>query len=150
MKRAVIVKGNPGIGKSTILLAIYDWIKTTYTPLILHEEIYHKIANDKSSPITDVFGIIQVGNLKIGLCSGGDDGHNVKNFIDESVKANCDIVVCACRRRGGTFNVIRANLTYPNFVTDWCIPESISPSISIRVSVGIEEVKARLIGLPKI
>jgi hypothetical protein len=142
MKRAIIVRGNPGVGKTPILIAIYDWIKRTYGPAIIDEEIY----------TSDVYGILEVGNLRIGLCSAGDDGPSVDDFISKCFRYNCDIIVGACRSRGPTYNLIRARLTYPDFVIEYVIPEWIvsRTSESSRIIIGVDEVKTRLIGLPKI
>ncbi|MDB5285265.1 MAG: hypothetical protein JWR05_214 [Mucilaginibacter sp.] len=147
MKRAIIVKGNPKIGKSSIITPIHDWIKNTYgaTDVI-------KPANWKDGKVDEIRAILKVGKLVIGICSAGDDGATVNKFLDDCFKYDCDIIIGACRRRGSTFNSVRARLVYPSWITEWCMPEGIAPSanMALRISIGIDELKARLIALPKI
>jgi hypothetical protein len=141
MKRAIIVKGTANTGKSTIIFSIYDWIVSTYC--------VKPIANSTwvTNGVNEVRAVLEVGKLKIGIASPGDTYQEVDQNLDEFFKHDVDIIICSCRTRGYSFDHVRRRLPYPQYVTNWCIPEWISPSISVRVPIAINELKALLIGL---
>ncbi len=143
MKRAIIVKGTASIGKSTIIYSIYDWIVSTYCTKPIMNSIW------VTNGVHEVRAVLEIGKLKIGIASPGDNAQEVDHNLDEFFKHDVDIIICACRTRGYSFDTVRKRLPYPKYVTNWCVPEWISPKISVRVPIAIDELKALLIGLSK-
>ncbi|WDF54889.1 hypothetical protein [Mucilaginibacter sp. KACC 22063] len=147
MKRAIIVKGRSKVGKSSIIYQCYDWI-------IKHYTVTHLITPSTwmDGTVQEIKAIIQVGRLVIGICSAGDEQSTVDKHLDDCMMHSCDIIIGACRTRGGTFNTVRSRLSYPNYITEWCIPEWIAPAgkMSTRIRIGADELKARLTALPKL
>jgi copper chaperone CopZ len=143
MKRAIIVRGTANIGKTRIIYSIYDWVITTYCVKPITNAIWTVDGGH------EVRAVLEIGKLKIGIGSTGDNVEEVDQNLDEFFKHNVDIIICACRTRGYSYDTVRERLRYPDYVTTWCQPEEISSEISTRVKIAIEEVKALLIGLSK-
>jgi Tfp pilus assembly pilus retraction ATPase PilT len=137
MKKAIIVKGRSGSGKTTTLTDFYSWVLATYKPVINHQ-----------STNGDIDADIQVGSLRIRINSSGDEGHHVDQFLKSAVNQNFDIIIGACRGKGSTSHAVRNNLTYPNYVVDYVHTHHVSAvQLSAFLSLKLDELKARITGL---
>lgn len=50
----------------------------------------------------DIYGIIQQGNVLIGISSQGDPGTGLLGRLEELIHRGCEIIICATRTRGQT------------------------------------------------
>lgn len=120
MKKIFILKGISGCGKTTKINTLAHWIINTY-------KIPNTIGLDPTNYLKDTFGVLTIGNLKIGINSAGDHENQVKkvdqlleisknniNEFDQLNVSNIDIIVCACRTRGKGRKHITKNYNYPN------------------------------------
>lgn len=137
MKKAIIIKGRSGSGKTTTLTNLYNWIVSTYSPIIHHQSIGGDIDAD-----------IQVGSLRIRINSSGDEGHHVDAYLKSAVANNYDIIIGACRGRGSTNLAVRTNLVYPNYVVDYVHTHHVPANqLATFLNVKLDESKARIIGV---
>lgn len=54
----------------------------------------------------DVWYLFECKGKKICIITGGDDAKSIKKWLDWSMKANADIVVCASRSKGDTVHCV--------------------------------------------
>jgi ABC-type dipeptide/oligopeptide/nickel transport system ATPase component len=139
MKRAIIIRGQSGSGKSTTLRVIFRWLRLYYKPVI---------SNYWSNG--DIGCQMQIGSLSIGFCSAGDEGSQVQEFLNNCITGNCDIIIGACRAKGGTNQAVLKTLGMPAFVKSYISTYHVhKPLIKSFNKQCIREVRAHLIGLPK-
>jgi len=139
MNRAIIVRGQSGSGKSTVLMRIHQWIASTYSPSLLYS---------LPMPSADVYEIFTVGALTIGFCSAGDEGPGVQDFLNDCIARNCDLIIGACRGKGATRQAVISTLTKPGFVISWTDTYHVHPPLITAFNNDCyQEVKALLIGL---
>jgi len=145
MKKIFILKGNPNTGKTTKINTIADWIINNYS-------IPNTIKLDPADFKLDTHGILTIKKLTIGINSAGDDFESVRKIDDIAI--NSDIILCACRTKGITYQHIYKNY---NFATGWLdkiiYVEEYLPTQTIDIYNRdlriIEELKTWLIGLEK-
>jgi len=99
MKKIIALKGKSNTGKTTSIKRIYEWIKNNYAI---------KIITPNTWSGDDIKTIIKVDGFVIGICSAGDEGSTVKSYMDEFDKNRCDLILCACRTKGQTFQAIQS------------------------------------------
>jgi len=138
MKRAIIVRGQSGSGKTSVLMNVHSWIMSTYSPSILYDAFW----------TTDIFQIFTIGGIKIGFCSAGDEGADVQSFLDDCILHKCDLIIGACRGKQSTYNAVKTTLTYPSFIVNWTITYKVASHLVTSYNLQwFDEVKALLIGL---
>lgn len=143
MKKILILKGVSDAGKSTIINQVIDWVLANYT---------------NTNTITfegnrvDRYGCIQVGLFRIGFISEGDTYEHVKLRLEELHLLNCDVIVCACRKRLSSYSAIwefinlhnTARLTYLHRFIDVFFPAN-----TPQTDLVVEELQTWLTGLEK-
>lgn len=111
MSHAIIIKGPSNSGKTTVILTIFRWIRLYYKPIIIY------YAGDAKAQ-SDIRCDIRIGNLFICLCSAGDYGNPLEDFLDDCKVKNCDIIIVACRAKGITNKVVKNfRIQYGNYET---------------------------------
>ena len=100
MKNGVIIaaKATYDCGKTTAIRGIWLGLKKCGAREISGPDFYSQGA-DKPK---DVKTILEYQGVKIGISSMGDPGINQPEILDEFIKQDCHIIICACRIWGGT------------------------------------------------
>jgi hypothetical protein len=133
MKKIITVKGKAGVGKTTSIKKIYEWIISNYA---------YKIISPNTWGGVDIKTIIEVDGFKIGICSAGDDGPTVKEYMNEFEQAECDIIICACRTKGKTFQTIQSYWE-KGYLINYIKLNEISDNT-------YKEIERRILGIPNI
>lgn len=110
MKRmAIAVWGTAGIGKTSTIRRVFDKLNIEGQK------------PDKTIGL-DICAIINLSNgKKIGIESLGDPTSAQPEWIDYLVRNHCDIIVCACRTKGDTVEIV-TNLANHDYNTVWISP----------------------------
>ncbi|KIX19892.1 hypothetical protein SY27_15275 [Flavobacterium sp. 316] len=144
MKKILIVKGVSNTGKTTIINEVIDWVIDNYTNTNTITLEWNGV---------DRFGLIQVGNFRIGFISEGDTYDHVKKRLNEMHNLDCDVIVCACRTRLSSYSAVwefinlynASRLTYLHRFIDVSLPANIT-----QTALTVEELETWLTGLEKI
>lgn len=99
MKKIIALKGKGNVGKSTT-------IRDELYPLML-ENGFEKIQSI-GEPNTDIYAILEKDNIRYGITSSGDTYDHVINNLTDLNNEGCQIMVCACRTRGGTHTALKS------------------------------------------
>jgi len=91
MKRAIIVQGQSGSGKTTTIRWIFRWLRLYYKPTISNFWDNGDLSCD-----------LLIGGLNIRLCSAGDEGPFVHDYLTNAIASNANIIIGACRGKGST------------------------------------------------
>ncbi len=67
--------------------------------------------------IQDMVAIILIGGKKVGIITEGDVGFYLEIRIEALIKVECTIIICACRTRGSTWDVVQKYKDSHNDVT---------------------------------
>jgi hypothetical protein len=150
MKKIFILKGVANTGKTTKINQIAEWIINTYS-----------VANTIGLDVTDLeintWGILTIGKLKIGFNSAGDNDNEIKK-IDKLVSQfdnDIDIIICACRTKGPTYQHLYKNyIRTKGWLDTYINIEEYNPSDLINQSARdarvFNELKVWLTGLEKL
>jgi len=103
MSTLIALRGKGRIGKSTTIKLLRDILLNTYFGVI--DEIQYRSGGD-------IFSIFKLKGKIIGIASSGDLSEIVEANLDEFIKNNCDIAVCACRSYGQTVTAIEFNTSF--------------------------------------
>lgn len=133
MKKIIAVKGKAEVGKTTSIKKFYEWVIDNYA---------YKIISPNTWSGIDFKTIIEVAGFKIGICSAGDEGSTVKKYMSEFEQAECDIIICACRTKGETFQTIQSYWS-KSYLINYINVNKISDKT-------YEEIKHRILGIPNI
>ena len=95
-KVAYCLSGIGDTGKSTTIRLIYELLKKRNKLDILIEKMGKR----------DIYAIICINGIKIGIESQGDPGSRMKESLIEFEKQECIIIVCASRSYGKTYDII--------------------------------------------
>lgn len=150
MKKIFILKGVANTGKTTKINQIAEWIINTYS-----------VANTIGLDVTDLeintWGILTIGKLKIGFNSAGDNDDEIKKIdkLLNKFENNIDIIICACRTKGVSYQHLYKNYIRPKGWLDTYINvEEYKPTDLINQSARdirvFNELKVWLIGLEKL
>lgn len=145
MKQILIIKGVSNTGKTTKINEIANWIINTYGAS-------NTIGLDPLDMGKNIFGILTVKNLKIGINSAGDDLASVQKI--ERIQNECDIIIGCCRTKGETFQFYYKNYTRGKGWMDIYFNSDEFPAADLinqklRDDLIIDGLKCCLIGLEK-
>ncbi len=145
MKKIFILKGVSETGKTTKINTIANWIITNY-------KIPNTIGLDSLNFKKDSNGILTINKLNIGINSAGDNIGEIKKI--DVFAPNVDIIVCACRTKGATYQHLYKNYTRPNgwlavYINVDEFPKLDLVNQKIRDNRIIDELQTWLIGLEK-
>jgi hypothetical protein len=148
MKKIFILKGNDNTGKTQKIKEIADWIITDYS-------VTNTIGLDMTIPKKDVHGVLTINKLKIGFNSAGDNLKEVKAIDKLLLDNDIDIIICACRTKGASYQHLYKNYIRPTGWLDMYLNvEEYSKTDIVNQSARdlrvISELKAWLIGLEKL
>lgn len=149
MKKIIILKGVSDTGKTTKINQIADWIINRYS-------ILNTIGLDTTNFQKNTWGVLTIGLLKIGFNSSGDNEHEILK-VDTIINnyPDVDIIICACRTKGITYQHLYKNYTRQNGWLDIYINvEEFSKSDVVNQGARdtriLTELRTWLIGLQKI
>ena len=100
---AIVQRGVSKAGKTTTIRWAFDYLITHFPEAVI--EGRHTLK-------ADVHAVVTVGGLAIGFESQGDPCSRQPESLDRFVARECDIIVCACRSRGDTFNAVSGLAAY--------------------------------------
>lgn len=148
MKRIIILKGKGDTGKTTKINTIAKWIIDTY-------EIPNSIDLIVDNLKRDTWGVLEIGNLTIGINTAGDNKAEILK-IDNLLKSfEVDILICACRTKGITYQHLYKNYIKSKGWLDVYINVHKLNKLDLtgqeqRDAQIIDEMKSWLIGLTKV
>lgn len=148
MKKMFTLRGVSGCGKSTKVKIIADWIINQYPH-------YVNVNNEIDLKKTDICGVLQINNLKIGFNSAGDNltcvlgSDNLMNKYPD-----IDILINTCRTKGSTRKYLEKNYNFSNgWLVKYIYVQKFNPTNPIneqaRDQLIIDELKTWLMGLEK-
>lgn len=98
MNKLVIAnKGIRSQGKSSSIKKIFDKLQSKYP----NEVITCKKGKE-------IKATLKINNIMIGIESEGDPDSRIFDSLDDFVEDSCDIIVVACRTKGGTCEKVRS------------------------------------------
>ena len=100
MKNGVIIaaKATYDCGKTTAIRGVWLGLKKCGAQEITEPKFYSQGTGQPQ----DVEAVIEYKGVKIGISSRGDPGINQAAILDDFIKAECRIIICACRMKGDT------------------------------------------------
>ena len=111
MKAMICFWGLSGIGKTPAIKTIWQNLKNGSNPPL-----------DTSSD--DICDIVYLDGHKIGIESQGDPDSKQKEWIDELIKEECEIIICASRTKGSTVEVVESRAKDYGYELIWLSPLS--------------------------
>ena len=145
MKKMFTLRGASSCGKSSKIKEIAEWIRVNYSPIVLGINF-----ND-----LDILGVLQVGKLKIGFVSAGDNEECVKG-ADEILQQypDIDIIINCCRTRGKTYEYIKSKYYDKGWIGKCIYVKKFDANDNERQKQRddkiIEEIKSWLLGIEKL
>ena len=145
MKKMFTLRGASSCGKSPKIKVIAKWIINNYTPIISKIDF-----ND-----SDILGVLQVGKLKIGFVSAGDNKECVMG-ADKILQENpdIDIIINCCRTKGETYQYIKSKYYDKGWIGKYIDVEKFDANDNKKQKQRddkiIEEIKSWLLGIEKL
>lgn len=103
MKKTIIsIYGSANLGKTTCIKNFFEVLTVKQSSEILN---INNLPEDKNNDDDIAKIIILQNNVKIGVCSYGDDGANLETLKKLS-EENCKVIVCATRTKGSSTDSI--------------------------------------------
>ena len=100
------------------------------TPAI--KTIWQKLKNGSNPPLDtssdDICDIVYLDGHKIGIESQGDPDSKQKEWIDELIKEECEIIICASRTKGSTVEIVESRAKDYGYDLIWLSPLSSTQS----------------------
>ena len=99
MKKTILV--NVGVsdqGKSDTLKRVVQKIISFYPNAVVMPPTLNYAV--------DITLTIQLSGILIGIETQGDPNSNLFNSLPKFAAANCDVIICACRTSGGTYDAV--------------------------------------------
>lgn len=147
MKKIFILKGVSDTGKTTKINTIAQWIIENYGA-------ENTIGLNIDNLEINTWGILKVGNLIIGINAAGDNEHEILKVDDLVKQFDIDIIICACRTKGITYqhlykNYIRRNGWLDTYIDVNHLDKNDISGIQNRDTRILEELRTWLVGLEK-
>jgi len=99
MKTILALQGDRDSGKTATITKLFELIK---------KNGYTVIQDKKRKNSHDFFVIVQKKGKKIGLCTCGDVKWVILSRIEIFIRVNCEVIVCACHRKGKTVEALQS------------------------------------------
>lgn len=96
------LKGLTNTGKSTTIRTVYELLLSEYPDA----KVEHRRPRPPREIRVDVRAIITINGKKIGIESLGDPGNRLHESIKLFTKNKCDLIICATRTRGATYDTV--------------------------------------------
>ena len=100
----IVAKASANCGKTTAIHSIWFYLKKCGAVELLEPECF-VFGADKSE---DVKAVLAYQGIRIGISSMGDPGIDQSAILDDFIKQDCRIIICACRTKGSTLDPIVA------------------------------------------
>ena len=109
MKKIIALQGDKDTGKSETIGILLDEMRNNR---------YTVVQDKKRKNSHDFFVILMKNGKKIGLSTYGDIKRMIIEKIEIFIQFECDIIICACHRKGKTVEAIKGVKGYtPEFVS---------------------------------
>ena len=99
LKTLLALRGAGNRGKTKTLKILIAMIKAKYPQTVIVEEISYKC---------DVTIVITIDCKKVGIETQGDPNSRLKASLKKFVEINCKAIICACRSRGETVEIVNS------------------------------------------
>ncbi len=148
MNKIFILKGNGDTGKTTKINQIAQWI-------IDEHGAKDTLDLEPDNLEADTHGVLQVGNLSIGIHSTGDDGEEVRGISKLKTEDGeaPDIIICACRTKGSSYTYINEFAKPKQWLKYFIEVEDCSATALVKQEKRdkriLDELKCWLTGLEK-
>ena len=113
MKKIIALQGDKDTGKSETIGILFDKMRNNG---------YVVVQDKKRKSSHDFFVILQKNGKKIGLSTYGDIKRMIIVTVEVFIELNCEIIVCACHRKGKTVEAIK---NVKGYVAEF-IPKSVA------------------------
>jgi len=111
MKTIICCWGNAGTGKTSAIRKIWERLNLANQPP-------QYMSGD------DICAIVPFCNASVGIASQGDPGSLQQTWLQYLNQANCEVIVCASRTKGGTVNAVEHLAQNGNYALIWLSPLS--------------------------
>lgn len=101
MKKVIAVTGTGGVGKTSSVRLSYELLLKTYP----NAKVLNRWAGRSRK---DISVIVTIDRVKIGFHSLGDPSSGLPDELNNLVSCGCQIIVCARRTRGATFDAVES------------------------------------------
>jgi hypothetical protein len=101
-KLLIAVRGPANSGKTATIVRVYKIIEKKYKPNVL----------SVTPPFwgKEIRAILTIEKIKIGIVSLGDPSNkprkNLEYFLQYFSRQDCQIIICACRTKGSTYDAV--------------------------------------------
>lgn len=111
--KLIVVRGVNNCGKTTAIKLAFDELRKSASKIVRHVPLHHK----------EVRGaIIEIDGIKVGIISLGDVDYILEEWITFLIEQGCQVIVCACRSRGGTVEYLNGLEVETHFIEKWRVP----------------------------
>jgi Cdc6-like AAA superfamily ATPase len=97
MRTIIAIYGKSNSGKTST-------IKEISRVLCERNNISPQLVAEKGE---DIYQVLEIQKVKIGIISQGDVGNWVKEYLKELFDRGCTIIICATRTRGSTCDAVK-------------------------------------------
>ncbi|HEX6981291.1 MAG TPA: abortive infection family protein [Balneolaceae bacterium] len=104
--KIIALRGKSNIGKTTTIRNLYD--------IMLSDGFAQEPGSFGGR--TDIYDIVTKNNVLIGITSSGDTEDVLNSRLEMFNERECGIVICACRTRGGTNEILDEYSDDINFI----------------------------------
>lgn len=146
MKKMFTLRGVSQCGKTSKVRGVAQWLLHTYPNAVLCDIDFIK---------TEIWGVIEIGRLKIGFNSAGDT-EEIVQWADDLLRKypDIDILINTCRTRGAGYQHIENTYNYANgWIGKYIDVQKFDPPtpslIAQRDARIYEEIITWLIGVEK-
>jgi hypothetical protein len=103
VEQIIVLSGRSNIGKSNTIKIVYERLLTKYPypSLIILPDTLAETGKE-------IWVVIKINGKRIGIESRGDNRTLVENALSIFVDYKCDIILCASRTRGESWDAIQA------------------------------------------
>jgi len=134
MKQVIALSGPASTGKSHTIRRVYDLLLAKYPRAIVENRATWSWGIDLKILVT-------IDDVIIGFESRGDPNNRLLESLPEFAAVPCNVIVCATRTSGSTYDAVRALEGYEvvPFEQRW-IPEDEHTSSNSKMAEKISEV----------
>jgi hypothetical protein len=109
MKKVIALSGKYNTGKTSTLRKVHEDL------LKLSSESIDKLKDGGA----DIYEVFLIEGVKVGIETQGDPSSRLPESLDKFVKHECKIIICACRSRGSTVNIVKSLETKHGYEISW-------------------------------
>jgi len=95
----IALSGKTNVGKSRTIKIVYELLKQNYPTL--------KVLIEPAETKVEIRVVIIINGKRVGIESRGDTREIVEKALDIFTDTKCNIIICATRTRGGSWNAVQ-------------------------------------------